>query len=245
MQLVKDATWKVLMWDDLHKRLSKIYHWLKPSTTSAATIGPEKDLPQHIYEAFEHVVSRLCHIISQSNVDLGRLMTGSPPLRDQFCSLPAPGADPHGKNYVFERRKQLNVPDNVSEFTWIIHTIVFVIPNFMPSSLLDLLQRSIDNPAKRKLLTGYIQRLLSDVGLLARCQTVMSLLHPWAPAVHKSMSRVSEDTLEFYNLNTRILNLISSGKSAKAWHGIAGAFCDTTPEKLYPEEEPVQNAAIN
>jgi hypothetical protein len=82
MQLVKDATWKVLMWDDLHKRLSKIYHWLKPSTTSAATIGPEKDLSQHIYEAFEHVVSRLCHIISQSNVDLGRLMAGSPPLRD-------------------------------------------------------------------------------------------------------------------------------------------------------------------
>jgi hypothetical protein len=244
MQLVRDAIWKVLMWDDLHNRLSKIYNWLKPSATNAAMIGPDKDLPEHIYKELEHVISRLCHIIIVSSIDLGRLLAGSPPLRGQFCSLPAQGADPNGKNYVVERRNPLNALGNVSEITWIIHTFVFAIPNFECSSLLDLLQRSIDNPAEKELLTGYIQRTVSDIGLLSRCRTVIVGLDPWSMAVEASQSRVSEDTVGFYNVNTRILNLLSSRKSLKIWYDVANSFCETTPEKIYPEEEKTKNTAI-
>lgn len=78
--------------------------------------------------------------------------------------------------------------DRVSEFSWIIEAIVSPpkMSTFTCSSLLDLLQRSIEDVEDKKMLTEDIHGLVSDLGLLSQCQTVVSLLHAWSIAADES-----------------------------------------------------------
>lgn len=185
--LVHESHSMLFVWDDLVSRIAQLQLLMEKH---AAEITPEKHLPTELLEALLKLRTSL---IVNANGPISYLKQDAlapPPLHSCFHYLSDynPATDtPRPKSRAgpaFKGERYL---------LWILMTLWdtrSVLRVGLPT-VADELERLIESdPAVKRLISSRVANIISDLSLIAECQSQIALYQPWAGSfMHESIAR--------------------------------------------------------
>lgn len=174
--MMADTYFPLVIWDDL---LSQITHLQSLTEKYAGKIDPDKDLPAELFDAYLKLWYSLERYFEGPIGSLRTNVPSSPPLRSYYARE-LDGGDLN-KIFVSYSGKARKDP-KVHRLLWIFETLWN--PQMLVSAglktLMDELERTIQEPSIRALITPRVAGMIADLSILAECRHQISLYQPWA-----------------------------------------------------------------
>ncbi|KAL0930121.1 uncharacterized protein CTRU02_214941 [Colletotrichum truncatum] len=178
-ETVFEAYYEYEVYTELH-RLAKQLR--ETHSAHAASISPEKDLPDEFLDA----LLKFRHYLSQAAKgplnQLKQSVVASPPMRKFYVRDPPISAD---STKIFIRsRTDVKMTKVESQLTWLLRilwedgTDLFLMS--MPLALDELDRLLQAEPEAKDLVTGRIASMIGNLSIIAQCFSQLELYQPWA-----------------------------------------------------------------